>query len=361
MQFETRRTQLLAALILVGMLTWQFAGSTLAQDNAPTNTATRTITVSGQGEVESRPDTAFVSVSVVTEAEEAATALDQNNSQVQSVIDTLLENGVADADIKTQSVRLDPVFAQPGPQESSTPATTPTQQITGYRATNMLQIRVTDLANLGSAIDTAVGAGANQVQGIRFEVSNPNQRMDEARMAAWQDAQRKAQQLADLAEASLGQVIEIRSTDQGAAPYAQEFLAADAAVPIRPGTQTLSTSLQVTWQLEAATQGSTGNDGETTMPTSGMAPDELIQQVTEQLAGETNLDLASIAVVSAERVEWADASLGCPQSGQLYPQVITPGYRIVLEAEGQQYEFHTSALPGPNIVRCATGKEGSSR
>ena len=356
MQFKTKQTPLLVALMLFGLLAWPFAGSALAQDNGPTETPTRTITVSGQGEVQARPDTAFVSLSVVTEAEEAAVALDENSQQIQSVLDTLSESGIADEDIETQSVRLDPVFAQPGPQEPGT-TTQPTQEITGYRAINMIQVRVTDLANLGTTIDTAVSAGANQVQGIRFEVSNPGERMNAARMAAWQDAQNKAQQLAELSGASLGQVMEIRATDQGSFPFAQaEFSEAAAAVPIRPGAQTLSASLHVTWQLTTAGEGRGEDDGETSMPPSEMVPDDIVQQVTAQLTNQLGLDPAAVAVVSAESVEWPDASLGCPQPGQVYAQMVTPGYRIVVDVEGEQYEFHTSTPPDTQIVRCESGE-----
>jgi hypothetical protein len=49
-------------------------------------------------------------------------------------------------------------------------------------------------------------------------------------------------------------------------------------------------------------------------------------------------------------MEWSDASLGCPQEGMMYAQVITPGYLIVLEAQGQTFEYHTDQ--GTNVVLC---------
>ena len=51
-----------------------------------------------------------------------------------------------------------------------------------------------------------------------------------------------------------------------------------------------------------------------------------------------------------EAVEWSDASLGCPQEGFMYAQVITPGYLIILEAQGEQYEYHTDQTT--NVVLC---------
>ena len=58
------------------------------------------------------------------------------------------------------------------------------------------------------------------------------------------------------------------------------------------------------------------------------------------LAGQLGIAAEAITVRSVEAVEWPDASLGCPKPGMMYAQVITPGYRIVLEANGQSYEYH---------------------
>jgi len=58
------------------------------------------------------------------------------------------------------------------------------------------------------------------------------------------------------------------------------------------------------------------------------------------LAGQPGIAAEAITVCSVEAVEWSDVSLGCPEPGMLYAQVITPGYRIVLEANGQSYEYH---------------------
>ena len=66
------------------------------------------------------------------------------------------------------------------------------------------------------------------------------------------------------------------------------------------------------------------------------------------------LSTGEIRLASVDAVEWSDASLGCPQPGMMYAQVITPGYRVVLEAEGQQYTYHTDT--GQYAVLC--GEDG---
>lgn len=65
-------------------------------------------------------------------------------------------------------------------------------------------------------------------------------------------------------------------------------------------------------------------------------------QAISDLANRLNLARSAIKVIQNEAVEWPDASLGCPQPGMMYGQVITPGYRVILEAAGRQYEYHTS-------------------
>jgi hypothetical protein len=68
------------------------------------------------------------------------------------------------------------------------------------------------------------------------------------------------------------------------------------------------------------------------------------------LAKQTSLPADQITLVSIEVTDWSDTSLGCPQEGMMYAQVITPGYLIVLEAQGQQYEYHTDQAA--NVVWC---------
>ena len=65
------------------------------------------------------------------------------------------------------------------------------------------------------------------------------------------------------------------------------------------------------------------------------------QAAQDDLAQRLGLAASAIKVVQIAAVEWSDASLGCPKPEMMYAQVITPGYRIVLEAAGQRYEYHT--------------------
>lgn len=70
--------------------------------------------------------------------------------------------------------------------------------------------------------------------------------------------------------------------------------------------------------------------------------EKLIEDAKQDLMQRANVPADAITVVSAQPVEWRDSSLGCPIEGMMYAQVITPGYLIVLEANGQEYEYHAS-------------------
>jgi uncharacterized protein YggE len=98
-----------------------------------------------------------------------------------------------------------------------------------------------------------VQAGGNRIESIGFEVSDPALYVDQAREAAWNDALHKADQLADLAGAALGDVLTISESGRGPQPLVEQpVMAAEAAatVPIEPGSQTIKVDLQVTWSID---------------------------------------------------------------------------------------------------------------
>jgi hypothetical protein len=87
-------------------------------------------------------------------------------------------------------------------------------------------------------------------------------------------------------------------------------------------------------------------------------PRELAEKAKEDLANYLHIDVSQIRVVESRSVDWPDASLGCPQPGMTYAQVITPGYWIVLEASGKQYPYHTDM--GGQVILCVRGSSDSS-
>ena len=207
----------------------------------PNNMPARTITVTGLGQANAQPDEAFVQVGVQTDADTASEALDQNNQQMAAVMDALTDAGVQAGDITTQYVTLYPRYADNA---------TGTGGIAGYTAVNSVEARVRDLNRLGDLLDAAVAAGGNTISGIRFSVSDADELTNTARADALDDARTKAQQLAALANATLGPVVSITEGFQNGPIFQGGADMAGAGAAIVPGSQTIQVNLEVTWLLQ---------------------------------------------------------------------------------------------------------------
>jgi hypothetical protein len=92
--------------------------------------------------------------------------------------------------------------------------------------------------------------------------------------------------------------------------------------------------------------------GATPEASSANEAERLVQLAKEDLARRLDLSVSEVSLISVEAVDWPDTSLGCPQPGMAYAQVVTPGYLIVLEAEGQRYAYQTNR--GDRVVLCHT-------
>lgn len=95
---------------------------------------------------------------------------------------------------------------------------------------------------------------------------------------------------------------------------------------------------------------SAGESGSGTLDADGL---HMLTQAREELAQKLGVTPKDITVVTAEPIMWSDTSLGCPEPGQMYAQVITPGYRFILEYEGKQYDYHAGR---GHLVLCEPGK-----
>ncbi len=239
-----KRIYRVTVILLIGLL----IGCTnpTAQAENSTTPVSSSISVWGTGQVAAKPDRAVLTIGVESSAIQASAALSQNNKQMQTTIDALQQAGVADRDIQTESVQLYPRYEVPA---TTTPSSPPSaNQTSGYTAANTVQVTVRNLTTLGKLLDAAVSAGGNRIQGLRFEVSDPNTALQQARELAWQDAQHRAQQLAALGGLQLGAVLSVQ--ENGAQPAsASPSAATGSQVPIEPGTQNVQVNLNVTWQV----------------------------------------------------------------------------------------------------------------
>jgi hypothetical protein len=207
----------------------------------------RTISVSGSGVISATPDKVSLRLGVETTAETASEALSQNNEQMTAVINSLKDAGIPAEQIQTQTVRLNPRYETP-PRE---PGQIEERELVGYRASNIVEARTEDMDGIGQILDAAVEAGANRIDGLRFEVSNSQDLLGQARDAAWEDAEAKAQQLASLAGAELDDVLSINESPRAPRPVMMESVEMEraAGVSVEPGSEEIQVDLQVTWLL----------------------------------------------------------------------------------------------------------------
>jgi Uncharacterized conserved protein len=148
--------------------------------------AETTISVSGSGAVLVPADTAVISLGVSAADKEVSAAQQKVNEDIAAIRSALTEAGVAPEDINTGWLNIYPMYDYSGPSE----------MITGYNATSMLSIRLTDLSLAGPVIDLAFGAGANNLNGIDFAASDTEEARNEALRKAVEEARDKAEVLA---------------------------------------------------------------------------------------------------------------------------------------------------------------------
>jgi len=207
-------------------------------------TGTQGITVEGSGIVTVSPDEASVSVGVQTQAATAATAQSEASAAMTRIIAAVKTAGVADADLATQWISLQPQIDYSASGKS--PAT-----VTGYQATQSLQVTVRHLDQTGAIIDAAVTAGANQVGGVSFSLADPTAVTIQARTAAMADAKARAQTLAQAAGVALGAPLSITELSAPSPiPFAAAAPGARAAgTPIQAGTAQVEVDVQVTYAI----------------------------------------------------------------------------------------------------------------
>ncbi len=200
------------------------------------------------GEVNRVPDLAIISAGVVTRAPTATQALSQNAQRMQRVVAALRRAGVAERDIQTSSINLNPDYRY---ADNQPPV------LTGYQASNQVTIRFRDIAQSGRILDALVAEGANQINGPSLTIDKPEAALDEARRNAITVARARAQVYAAAIGKRVGRILTISESGGGFAPppppvammaRAESSRMADTAIV--PGEQTLSVTIAVSFELE---------------------------------------------------------------------------------------------------------------
>jgi uncharacterized protein len=205
----------------------------------PSSAIEKLVTVTGEATIAVAPDSAMIRIGVSSQDKTAREASDANARQMTAVLAAIKSNNIADRDIQTSRLSLQPQY---DPNKSGT------ARLTGFQATNQVTVRIRDIGNLAAVLDSAISAGANEMSGIEFIVSEQSKLLDRARDDAIADAHRKAELYAKAAGSKLGHVIAI--SEEGSAPPPRPMQALRAgAVPISPGEQTLRAAVTVSYEL----------------------------------------------------------------------------------------------------------------
>jgi uncharacterized protein len=232
----------IAALAMIG-------SGTMAEAQivaAPVIAGTR-LDVVARGEVKRVPDVALINAGVVTQSANAGAAMQENASRMSRVLAALKRAGVADKDVTTSSVSLSPQYRY---NENQPPV------ITGYQASNQVNVRFRDIGKSGAILDALVKEGANQINGPSLVIDQPQQAMDEARIAAIKSARARADLYASATGLKVKRIVAISENEAisgGPMPMmARGMMASDASAKteIMPGEQEIGVTVSVIFELQ---------------------------------------------------------------------------------------------------------------
>lgn len=216
-----------------------------AQTSAPQASADGTLlSISAEAEARRVPDMATLSTGVVTQAADSNAAMRANAEQMERVVAAIRKAGIAERDVQTSGVNLHPQY-----QHNNDRAPT----ITGYQASNTVNITVRDIGKLGQVMDALVAAGANQINGPSFDVEDKESAYDEARRAAVEKAQARAGMYAKTLGLRVRRIVSISEGGDGF-PRPMPMMAMARAgkmadTPIAAGESSLSVNLDIVFEL----------------------------------------------------------------------------------------------------------------
>jgi len=203
------------------------------------------ISVSGEATMSAAPDLAQIDAGVASDAKSAKEASDANNAAMGKVLAALKGAGIAEKDYQTSRLSLQPQYGQ----NKSTGAS----PVVGFRASNRVTVKIHDVTKVAAIIDTLVGAGANDIGNISFEVTQASKLLDDARVQAVADARRKAEIYAKATGVTLGAPLSVSEAGAPVPLFKARMATAPMAAPaaVAPGEETLSVTVNVSWAIKA--------------------------------------------------------------------------------------------------------------
>ena len=218
------------------------SGPTITQSIAGTR-----LDVSATGESTRVPDVAIISAGVVTRAATASGALQENARRMERVIAALRQAGIAERDIQTSSISLNPEYRYDNNQPP---------RLIAYSASNQVTVRFRDIRNSGPVLDALVAQGANQINGPTLTIDKPQVALDEARVHAVSIARARAETYARSLGMRVARVVSVSETGGYYAPPPRPMMErsdmamAASKTEILPGEQKLQVNLSVVFELQ---------------------------------------------------------------------------------------------------------------
>jgi uncharacterized protein YggE len=197
--------------------------------------------VGATGEATGAPDRLTIDLGVVCRVPTARQALTRANERAAALVDLLGREAVAKSDIATRSISIHPHYDDKG-------------KAAGYEASNDVVVVLRDLARAGEVIDAAAGAAGDDIRmgALSFGIEDSDDLLAEARQAAVRKAAKQAGELAVAAGVTLGPIRSIVEGAAGAPPSPRPMLramVAAEAVPLEPGTQRLTVTVEIEWEI----------------------------------------------------------------------------------------------------------------
>ena len=218
-----------------------------AQAQATPSQTPHTISVTGSGIAYGAPDIAVAQIGVQSRNPEPTAALNDANAKMAAILAALKDLGVADQDIQTSNFS---VYAQ----QDVDPQTNQSKGTITYVVDNTVSITVRDLTKVGDVLGKVVSAGANNIYGVTYQVSDQSKLEAEARDKAMADAKARAEQLAKIAGVTLDQPMTINEYTNVPAPAAKMDFAASAAgagsVPVSAGQIQVNLQVNITYIIK---------------------------------------------------------------------------------------------------------------
>ena len=199
------------------------------------------------------PDQALFRAGVEVTADTVKEATRRNSEIMQAIVAALTGMGVAEKDIQTSnfSINLERGFER-FPQSEGAAA----EEQTRYRASNMVQVTARDIAKVSDLLDATIDAGANNIWGVEFTISETGSLESDARSESMQDARARAEELAELAGVTLGPVVSVSEAFTGF-PSPLGGVVVERAVgmggggpSVSPGEATVRMQVQVTYEIQ---------------------------------------------------------------------------------------------------------------